>query len=94
MIFFNWIKELKKKRPKLIIVGDYNIAHTEMDIHNPKSNKKTSGFLPEEREWMSKWLDSGFTDAFRHMNPEMEQSYLKTSKTKGQHLKNTFLLTS
>ncbi len=71
--FYKWIQELKKERPKLIIVGDYNIAHTEMDIHNPKSNKKTSGFLPEEREWMTKWLDNGFTDAFRHLNPEMEQ---------------------
>ncbi len=68
--FYKWIEELKKERPKLIIVGDYNIAHTENDIHNPKSNKKTSGFLPEERAWMTKWLDSGFTDAFRQVHPE------------------------
>ncbi len=71
--FFDYIKKLKKKRSKLIIVGDYNIAHTEMDIHNPKSNKKTSGFLPEEREWMTKWFESGFTDAFRSQNPEQVQ---------------------
>ncbi len=71
--FFKWVKKLKKKRPKLIIVGDYNIAHTEMDIHNPKTNKKSSGFLPEEREWLTKWFDSGFTDAFRHLHPEMEE---------------------
>ncbi len=69
--FFNWINELKKERPNLIIVGDYNIAHTEMDIHNPKSNKNSSGFLPEEREWMTKWFESGFTDAFRFVNPEL-----------------------
>ena len=69
--FFKWVNELKKERPKLIIVGDYNIAHTEMDIHNPKGNKKNSGFLPEEREWLTKWFDSGFTDAFRHANPEL-----------------------
>jgi len=68
--FFKWIKELKKTRKKLIIVGDYNVAHTEMDIHNPKGNKKNSGFLPEEREWMTKWFASGFTDAYRHLNPE------------------------
>lgn len=68
--FFDWIEELKRERPKLIIVGDYNIAHTEADIHNPKSNKKSSGFLPEERAWMTKWFDSGFTDAFRFRNPE------------------------
>ena len=68
--FFKWAHELKKERPNLLITGDYNIAHTEMDIHNPKGNQKTSGFLPEEREWMSKWFDSGFTDAFRFKNPE------------------------
>ena len=71
--FFKWIKKLKKKRPNLIIVGDYNIAHTELDIHNPKGNKKNSGFLPEEREWMTKWFESGFTDAYRTLNPEGEE---------------------
>ena len=71
--FFRWIEVLKKERPKLIIVGDYNIAHTEQDIHNPKGNKNSSGFLPEERDWMSKWFDSGFTDAFRRKHPEMEE---------------------
>jgi exodeoxyribonuclease III len=71
--FYKWIAELKKERPNLIIVGDYNIAHTEMDIHNPKSNKNSSGFLPEERAWMTKWLESGFTDAFRFVNPELVQ---------------------
>jgi len=68
--FQNWIDELKKSRPQLIIVGDYNIAHTENDIHNPKSNKNTSGFKPEEREWMTEWLANGFTDAFRAVHPE------------------------
>ncbi len=68
--FFDWAHELKKERSNLIIVGDYNIAHTEMDIHNPKGNKKNSGFLPEERAWMTKWFENGFTDAFRHVNPE------------------------
>jgi exodeoxyribonuclease-3 len=68
--FFNWIGELKKERPHLIIVGDYNIAHTPNDIHDPVRNKKSSGFLPEERAWMSKWLDSGFVDAFRQIHPE------------------------
>ncbi len=65
-----WINELRKERPKMVILGDYNIAHTEMDIHNPKSNKKTSGFLPEEREWMSQWFADGYTDAFRFLHPE------------------------
>jgi exodeoxyribonuclease III len=68
--FFAWAHELKQERPNLIIVGDYNIAHTERDIHDPKGNKNSSGFLPEEREWLSKWFNSGFVDAFRHLNPD------------------------
>lgn len=68
--FFQWAHELKKERPNLLMTGDYNIAHTEMDIHNPKSNQKTSGFLPEERAWLTRWFESGFTDAFRFKNPE------------------------
>lgn len=68
--FHNYIRELRKDRPHLIIVGDYNIAHTPNDIHNPKRNKKTSGFLPEEREWMTQWFGDGFTDAFRHHYPD------------------------
>jgi len=68
--FFEWIKGVKDSCPNLIVVGDYNIAHTEMDLHDPKSNKKTSGFLPEERAWLSSWFDSGFVDAFRYKHPE------------------------
>lgn len=68
--FFNWVQELRQQRPKLIIVGDYNIAHREIDIHDPKGNKNSSGFLPEERAWMTKWFSNGFTDAFRALNPE------------------------
>ena len=68
--FFKWINELRKERPKLIIVGDYNIAHTENDIHNPVGNKKNSGFLPEEREWMTQWFANGFVDAYRYLNPD------------------------
>ena len=71
--FYNWIENLKKERPKLIIVGDYNIAHTELDIHNAKSNQKSSGFLPEERAWLTKWFESGFTDAFRFKNPDLRE---------------------
>lgn len=67
--FFNWVQELRKERPQLIIVGDYNIAHQPIDIHDPVGNKKSSGFLPEERAWMTRWFESGFTDAFRHLHP-------------------------
>ncbi len=68
--FYAWVQELKKERPQLIVVGDYNIAHQAIDIHDPIGNKKTSGFLPEERAWMSRWFDSGFTDAFRYLHPQ------------------------
>lgn len=68
--FFQWVEALRRERPRLIIVGDYNIAHTEKDIHDPVGNKKTSGFLPEERAWLSRWFDIGFTDAFRYLHPD------------------------
>ncbi len=77
--FFKWIKKLKKTRPNLIIVGDYNIAHTESDIHNPKRKDQISGYKDEEREWMTKWFDSGFVDAYRINNPdEIAFSYWST----------------
>ena len=62
--------DLKKKIPNLILCGDYNICHQAIDIHNPQRNKNTSGFLPEEREWISNFLRSGFIDPFRHLNKE------------------------
>lgn len=68
--FYQWIEALRRERPKLIVIGDYNIAHTEIDIHDPVGNKKSSGFLPEERAWLSKWFGNGFTDAFRHLHPD------------------------
>jgi len=68
--FYEYIEALKQERPNLIITGDYNICHRPIDIHNPVSNKDSSGFLPEERAWMDKWFDNGFTDTFRHFNPD------------------------
>ena len=68
--FQNYVNVLKKDFPNLVISGDYNICHKAIDIHNPQRNKNTSGFLPEEREWMSEFIASGFTDSFRHLNPE------------------------
>ena len=68
--FMDHVRELRKKRKKLIICGDYNIAHREIDIHNPVSNKNSSGFLPEERAWFDRFLEEGFVDCFRHLNKE------------------------
>ncbi|MFN8282639.1 MAG: exodeoxyribonuclease III [Chitinophagales bacterium] len=73
--FYDYIHELKKVKPKIIISGDYNICHQPIDIHDPKGNKDSSGFLPEERDWMTKYFDSGFIDTFRHFNKEAIAQY-------------------
>ena len=69
----DYINQLKKQRPHLVLCGDYNICHQAIDIHNPKSNANTSGFLPEERQWMTDFMASGFTDAYRHFYPETQK---------------------
>jgi exodeoxyribonuclease-3 len=68
--FYTYLNQLREKKPKLILCGDYNIAHKEIDIHDPKGNKNSSGFLPAERDWMTKFLESGWIDSFRHFHPE------------------------
>lgn len=57
-------------KEKLIVAGDYNICHKAIDIHDPKGNKDSSGFLPEEREWMDRFFDLGMVDSFRHIHTE------------------------
>lgn len=71
--FGDYLHKLQWAFPKLVVCGDYNICHKPIDIHNPKSNANSSGFLPEEREWMEKLLESGFVDTFRHFNKEPHQ---------------------
>ncbi|MET6999047.1 exodeoxyribonuclease III [Chitinophaga defluvii] len=68
--FFGYLEELRKTRPNLIVCGDYNICHKAIDIHDPVGNKKSTGFLPEERAWMDKFFESGFVDTFRHFNKD------------------------
>ncbi len=68
--FQNYISQLKKEHPNLIILGDYNICHQAIDIHDPIRNANVSGFLPVEREWIGNFIDSGFIDSFRHFNKE------------------------
>lgn len=67
-LFYSYIIKLKKTIPNLVISGDYNICHQAIDIHNPKVNKNSSGFLPEERDWISQFINSGFIDSFRFIN--------------------------
>jgi exodeoxyribonuclease-3 len=68
--FGGYLNQLKQDYPNLVVSGDYNICHKPIDIHNPKSNANSSGFLPAEREWMDNFVDSGFVDTFRYMNNE------------------------
>lgn len=71
--FLPYIKDLNNKKKNLIISGDFNICHKPIDIHNPVSNKNSSGFLPEEREWVTKFLETGFIDTFRYFHDEPHQ---------------------
>jgi len=66
--FLTKAEKLKKAGHDLIICGDVNTAHTEIDLARPKENQKNTGFLPEERAWLSKFLDHGYLDTFRHFN--------------------------
>lgn len=68
--FRKYINNLKKEIPNLVICGDYNICHEAIDIHDPVRLKNTSGFLPVEREWIDRFMKSGFIDSFRHFNKE------------------------
>lgn len=68
--FHNYIHELRRERPNLIVCGDYNICHQPIDIHDPVRNKNVSGFLPHERNWLDVFINEGFIDSFRHFNKD------------------------
>ncbi|GAB4403223.1 MAG: exodeoxyribonuclease III [Microscillaceae bacterium] len=84
--FYAYIAQLKEELPPLLISGDYNICHQPIDIHNPKANANSSGFLPEERTWLGQFFDLGFVDTFRYLNPEPHHytwwSYRSGARTK------------
>ena len=72
--FRNYLLELDKKKP-VILCGDLNVAHQEIDLKNPKTNRKNAGFSDEERTKMTELLESGFTDTFRHLYPDAIEEY-------------------
>ena len=86
--FHYYIDELKKDIPNLIILGDYNICHEEIDIHNPKGLSNVSGFLPVEREWIGNFINNGFIDSFRHFNKDPDNytwwSYRANSRARNK----------
>jgi exodeoxyribonuclease III len=71
--FYVYIQQFILSNPNLVICGDINICHQPIDIHNPISNKNSSGFLPDEREWLTRFIKSGFIDTFRYFNAEPHQ---------------------
>ena len=86
--FQKYVMELQKSRPNLILCGDYNICHEPIDIHDPVRNATNSGFLPEEREWMTRFLSAGYVDSFRTLCPEKQEytwwSYRFNSRAKNK----------
>lgn len=72
--FRAFLKALESKKP-VIVCGDLNVAHKEIDLKNPKTNRRNAGFTDEEREKISTLLDSGFTDTYRHFYPDKEGAY-------------------
>lgn len=71
----DFANEKLKQGFQVIICGDYNVAHKPIDLKNPKANVKNPGFLPEEREWMTKFLANGYIDTFRHFYPDLKDQY-------------------
>ena len=72
--FKNYLLELDSKKP-VIMCGDLNVAHTEIDLRNPKTNRKNAGFTDEERSKFTTFLDSGFIDTYRYFNPDKIEAY-------------------
>ncbi len=73
-VFRNFLNDLRKTKP-VVVTGDMNVAHKEIDLKNPKTNRKNAGFTDEERQKMTELLDSGFIDTFRYFYPDAEQRY-------------------
>ena len=85
--FRAFVKNLEKTKP-VVICGDLNVAHKEIDLKNPKTNRRNAGFTDEERKKFSKLLDSGFTETFRYFYPDKEGAYSWWSYMGGARARN------
>ena len=89
---------LHAKGENLILTGDFNTAHQPIDLKNPKQNEKNSGFMPEEREWVQKFLDHGFVDIYRYLYPERAQytwwTYISNARQRGVGWRIDYFLVS
>ncbi len=86
--FLNYCNRLRDEGKSIVICGDVNTAHKEIDLKNPKANAKTSGFLPIEREWMDKLVEHGYIDTFRYVHGDIEEEYSWWSYRSGARAKN------
>ena len=86
--FLDYCNVLREEGKSIVICGDVNTAHKEIDLKNPKANSKTSGFLPIEREWMDKLVEHGYIDTFRYVHGDIEEEYSWWSYRSGARAKN------
>lgn len=93
-----YLQRLGQRGKPVLLCGDINIAHREIDIHDPKGNRKQAGFLPEERAWMDRFLEAGYQDLFRQQNPEPEHytwwSYLNQARQRNRGWRIDYFLAS
>ena len=82
--FLDYIRPMIRENKRLVVCGDFNTAHHEIDLARPKENEKVSGFLPIERAWMDKFVEHGFTDTLRHFNKEAGQYTWWDQKTRAR----------
>ncbi|MCP4503262.1 MAG: exodeoxyribonuclease III [Deltaproteobacteria bacterium] len=85
---FELLDDAKEKGEPILVLGDFNTAHKDIDLARPKANRKTSGFCPEECAELDRWMENGWTDAFRHLNGDVEGAYSWWSQRFGVRAKN------
>lgn len=86
--FLKFVENLRKKGHKIIVCGDINTAHEEIDLARPKENEKNTGFLPEERAWIDELIYHGYIDIYRHLHPDTRDAYTYWDMKTGARARN------